>query len=107
LDEAQMVESVTARATEMALSLRAFHRWCVSGTPIQRGLDDLFGLLRFLGAEPFDDYRWWSLALKQPYEVNPKPSGWSCYFVVLPCSFLFCFAGLMMIDLECNHCGVT
>jgi E3 ubiquitin-protein ligase SHPRH len=68
LDEAQMVESVTARATEMALSLRAFHRWCVSGTPIQRGLDDLFGLLRFLGAEPFDDYRWWSLALKQPYE---------------------------------------
>lgn len=65
-----MVERITARATEMAMTLRATHRWCVSGTPIQRGLDDLYGLLRFLGAQPFDDYRWWSLALKQPYEVR-------------------------------------
>ena len=69
LDEAQMVENVTARAAEMALTLRATHRWCISGTPIQRGLDDLYGLVRFLGAEPFDDYFWWATVLKQPYEV--------------------------------------
>ncbi|KAG0565163.1 hypothetical protein KC19_8G169500 [Ceratodon purpureus] len=68
LDEAQMVESVVSRATEMAMTLRATHRWCVTGTPIQRGLDDLYGLLRFLGAEPFDNKRWWTSVLKEPYE---------------------------------------
>lgn len=65
-----MVESVVSRATEMALTLRATHRWCVTGTPIQRGLDDLYGLLRFLGAEPFDNKRWWTSVLKEPYEVQ-------------------------------------
>ncbi|KAJ7548808.1 hypothetical protein O6H91_07G028200 [Diphasiastrum complanatum] len=68
LDEAQMVESNTARATEMALRLHSEHSWCITGTPIQCGLDDLFGLLRFLKAEPFNDYRWWTQALKEPYE---------------------------------------
>ncbi|XP_024403200.1 uncharacterized protein [Physcomitrium patens] len=68
LDEAQMVESVLARATEMAMTLRTTHRWCVTGTPIQRGLDDLYGLLRFLRAEPFDNKRWWTVVLKEPYE---------------------------------------
>lgn len=36
LDEAQMVESSTAKAAEMALKLRTRHRWCISGTPISR-----------------------------------------------------------------------
>ena len=45
LDEAQMVESSTAKAAEMALKLDAQHRWAVTGTPLSRGLEDLFGLL--------------------------------------------------------------
>jgi SNF2 family DNA or RNA helicase len=28
--------------------LKAVYRWAVSGTPIQRGLDDLYGLVFFL-----------------------------------------------------------
>lgn len=69
LDEAQMVEGSTTKATEMALLLDAQNLWCVSGTPIQRGLDDLFGLLRFLRAEPFDDHQNWNQVLRLPYEV--------------------------------------
>ena len=40
-----MVESSTAKAAEMALKLDAQHRWAVTGTPLSRGLEDLFGLL--------------------------------------------------------------
>ena len=49
LDEAQMVESGTAKAAAMALRLSTTHRWAVSGTPMGRGrLADLHGLMAFL-----------------------------------------------------------
>ena len=48
-----MVESVTTATAEMALKLSAVNRWCVSGTPISTGVQDLYGLLLFLGVSPF------------------------------------------------------
>ncbi|XP_015695228.2 E3 ubiquitin-protein ligase SHPRH [Oryza brachyantha] len=68
LDEAQMVESSRTSVTEMAMRLNAQHRWCITGTPIQHRLDDLFGLLRFLRTSPFDTYRWWADIIRDPYE---------------------------------------
>ncbi|KAI3720920.1 hypothetical protein L2E82_31919 [Cichorium intybus] len=70
LDEAQMVESNATPATEMAMRLSAMHRWCVTGTPIQKKLDDLFGLLRFLKASPYDVFRWWVDVIRDPYEAG-------------------------------------
>ena len=33
-----MVESAVTKPAEMCLRLQAIHRWCVTGTPIQRDL---------------------------------------------------------------------
>ncbi|KAI4383932.1 hypothetical protein MLD38_009712 [Melastoma candidum] len=68
LDEAQMVESSTAAATEMAMRLHSKYRWCVTGTPIQRRLDDLYGLLKYLKLHPFNVFRWWAEVIRDPYE---------------------------------------
>jgi len=68
LDEAQMVESTVSKAAEMVRRLPAMHRWAVTGTPISRGLGDIFGLLTFLMVEPFafGDY-WWKRMIETPY----------------------------------------
>ncbi|XP_072545423.1 E3 ubiquitin-protein ligase SHPRH [Salminus brasiliensis] len=67
LDEAQMVECTTAKAAEMALRLTSINRWCVSGTPVQRGLEDLYGLVLFLGVDPYWVKYWWDQLLYRPY----------------------------------------
>ncbi|GAB2270839.1 hypothetical protein Dimus_005705 [Dionaea muscipula] len=63
-----MVESNAAAATEMAMRLHARNRWCITGTPLQRKLDDLYALLRFLKVSPFDTPRWWVEVIRNPYE---------------------------------------
>ncbi|XP_048830636.1 E3 ubiquitin-protein ligase SHPRH isoform X2 [Brienomyrus brachyistius] len=74
LDEAQMVECTTANAAEMALRLSSVNRWCVSGTPVQRGLEDLYGLVLFLGVDPYWVKYWWDQLLYRPYRRgNTEP----------------------------------
>ncbi|XP_048453037.1 E3 ubiquitin-protein ligase SHPRH [Rhincodon typus] len=74
LDEAQMVECATAKAAEMCLRLSAINRWCVTGTPVQRSLEDLYGLVLFLGVDPYWVKHWWDQLLYQPYcRKNPIP----------------------------------
>ncbi|XP_031236244.1 E3 ubiquitin-protein ligase SHPRH isoform X3 [Mastomys coucha] len=73
LDEAQMVECPTVKAAEMAQRLSGINRWCISGTPVQRGLEDLFGLVVFLGIEPYCVKHWWVRLLYHPYcKKNPQ-----------------------------------
>lgn len=37
----------------------ANHRWAVTGTPIEKSIDNLYGLLFFMGYEPFTDVNVW------------------------------------------------
>lgn len=63
LDEAQMVESSTSKTAAMAGMLWATNRWCVSGTPVSRGVDDLKGLAMFLRLDPYASDVWWPHAV--------------------------------------------
>lgn len=53
LDEAQMVESGVSAAAQVASLLPREHAWAVSGTPLKKDIQDLFGLLVFLRYQPF------------------------------------------------------
>lgn len=53
LDEAQMVESGVSNAAKVAILIPRHNAWAVTGTPLRKNMDDLFGLLLFLHYEPF------------------------------------------------------
>ncbi|TRY78378.1 hypothetical protein TCAL_01692 [Tigriopus californicus] len=67
LDEAQMIEVTTTKTAEMALRLSAVNRWCVTGTPIEKSLNDVQGLLLFLQYDPYSLQRWWRECLYLPF----------------------------------------
>ncbi|KAJ6056097.1 hypothetical protein N7444_005195 [Penicillium canescens] len=53
LDEAQMIESGVSNAAKVARLIPREIAWAVTGTPLRRDIDDLFGLLLFLHYGPF------------------------------------------------------
>ncbi|KAF5508492.1 putative SWI/SNF-related matrix-associated actin-dependent regulator of chromatin subfamily A member 3-like 1 [Colletotrichum fructicola] len=54
LDEAHYVRNSRTKSFEAINSLVSEHRWCLTGTPIQNGLDDLGSLLSFLKIPVFE-----------------------------------------------------
>ena len=46
----------------------------MTGTPLSRGLDDLYGLFYFMHAQPWGDALWWREALLRPY-ADACPTG--------------------------------
>ncbi|KAI9809829.1 MAG: hypothetical protein M1825_000262 [Sarcosagium campestre] len=56
LDEAHNIKSRTTATAKACFALRADHKWCLSGTPLQNRIGELFSLLRFLEVTPFACY---------------------------------------------------
>lgn len=61
LDEAHEVRNPESLGCKTVSSLKADHRWCVTGTPIHNSLLDLHSLFKFLNWAPFSDRDAWEL----------------------------------------------
>lgn len=70
LDEAHYIKGRTIQIAKAVYELTGMHKWCLSGTPIQNKLDDLFSLIHFLKLEPWSDYVWWNTYINKPNESN-------------------------------------
>ena len=75
LDETQMVNKTTAKCARTANELEAVNRWCISGTPIMRDFDDLFGLVYFLRLYPYYDEKWWKELVTKPIRSDLEGRG--------------------------------
>ncbi|OCF37035.1 hypothetical protein I316_00939 [Kwoniella heveanensis BCC8398] len=56
LDEAHNIKERSTNAAKAAFALHATYKWCLSGTPLQNRVGELYSLVRFLGADPFSHY---------------------------------------------------
>lgn len=73
LDEAQMVSSAVTIPSKLVAKLPSIHRWAVTGTPIEKSMDDLFGLLSFLKCAPYDERsRWLSVLYEFYYRIDAQ-----------------------------------
>ncbi|KAJ2722304.1 hypothetical protein GGI07_003386 [Coemansia sp. Benny D115] len=70
LDEAHAIKERRTVGSQAAWALTAKRRWCLSGTPIQNRLDDLFSLLRFLHVAPLSNWKVWLTYIAAPFHQN-------------------------------------
>ncbi|KAK6926667.1 hypothetical protein RJ641_008386 [Dillenia turbinata] len=68
LDEAHTIKSSKSQISMAAAALTADCRWCLTGTPIQNNLEDVYSLLRFLRVEPWGNWAWWNKLVQKPFE---------------------------------------
>ncbi|XP_073007051.1 DNA repair protein RAD5A isoform X1 [Typha latifolia] len=72
LDEAHNIKSAKSQISVAAAGLTADRRWCLSGTPIQNNLEDMYSLLRFLRVEPWRNWGIWNKLIQKPHEEGDE-----------------------------------
>ncbi|KAK9691466.1 hypothetical protein RND81_09G198600 [Saponaria officinalis] len=71
LDEAQTIKNHRTQTARACCGLRAKTRWCLSGTPIQNSIDELFSYFRFLRHDMYSNYKIFCEKIKFPISRDP------------------------------------
>lgn len=56
LDEAHSIKERQTNTSKATFALESNFKWCLSGTPLQNRVGELYSLVRFIGADPFAYY---------------------------------------------------
>lgn len=56
LDEAHNIKDRQSNTAKAVNNLKTQKRWCLSGTPLQNRIGEMYSLIRFLDIEPFSKY---------------------------------------------------
>uniref|UniRef100_A0A0W0G9H1 Uncharacterized protein n=1 Tax=Moniliophthora roreri TaxID=221103 RepID=A0A0W0G9H1_MONRR len=66
LDEAHIIRNPATKGAKACIELPATFRWCLTATPLQNKVTDLYTLFRFLKFNPYSDYAWFKLNIEVP-----------------------------------------
>lgn len=70
LDEAQSIKNARAKTTQIIQQIKAHHRLCLSGTPLENHLGELWSLFHFLMPGLLGDAKQFRQFFKTPIEKN-------------------------------------
>ncbi|OCB87871.1 hypothetical protein A7U60_g5006 [Sanghuangporus baumii] len=74
LDEAHSIKETSTVASRASCDLQADRRLCLTGTPVQNKLDDVYALIKFLRLNPFEDKNVWQEFIGVPVKFG-QPIG--------------------------------
>lgn len=90
LDEAHNIKDRSCGTARAVFNLQTDLRWCLSGTPLQNRVGELFSMLRFLQADPFSYYyckkcpckslHWKFTDRRTCDDCHHKPMDHTCWF---------------------------
>ncbi|KAJ6531254.1 SNF2 family N-terminal domain-containing protein [Mycena capillaripes] len=66
LDEAHNIKNRTTKNAVACCELQGKFRWCLTGTPMQNSVDELFSLLKFLRVKPLNDWERFNTQIAKP-----------------------------------------
>ncbi|KAJ3885065.1 SNF2 family N-terminal domain-containing protein [Lentinula edodes] len=69
-DEAHEIRHVHTKKAKAAFAVDAKYRWCLTGTPLQNSVHDLFSLFHFLRVENFSEDEWFRAHVTSPMTRN-------------------------------------
>ena len=72
LDEAHTIKNRSTLVAQGCNRIDATRRWCVTGTPMQNGIQDLYSLIKFLNHQPWSVPLWWNRVIKNPLMMATK-----------------------------------
>lgn len=74
LDEGQNIKNRNTMAARAACRIECTYRWCLTGTPMQNGVDEMYSLVKFCRIRPYSDWnkfsKDFSRPLKRKYEAG-------------------------------------
>ncbi|KAJ7749566.1 SNF2 family DNA-dependent ATPase [Mycena maculata] len=70
LDEAHNIKNRTTKNAVACCELQGKFRWCLTGTPMQNSVDELFSLLKFLRIKPLNDWERFNEQIAKPVKTG-------------------------------------
>lgn len=87
LDEAHCIRSKKTVSASACFWLDAERRWCITGTPIQNSVGDIYSLCRFLQFQPFCRDDWFKNLVSMPVRKKTT-AGFGILKAILRCACL-------------------
>ncbi|KAJ3928230.1 MAG: SNF2 family N-terminal domain-containing protein [Lentinula lateritia] len=72
LDEAHEIRNASTNKAQAAFAVNAEYKWCLTGTPLQNKISDLFPLFRLLRIKNFSDDQWFKSNIEMPITKNDQ-----------------------------------
>ncbi|KAJ4465801.1 P-loop containing nucleoside triphosphate hydrolase protein, partial [Lentinula edodes] len=72
LDEAHEIRNASTRKAQAAFAIKAKYRWCLTGTPLQNRISDLYSLFHLLRIDKFSDIQWFRENIELPITDRNK-----------------------------------
>ncbi|KAJ8091867.1 hypothetical protein PM082_021103 [Marasmius tenuissimus] len=66
LDEAHLIKNHKTNQAQACCALQTTFKWCLSATPLQNTVMDLYSLFRFLNVKPYNDVNWFKENIDGP-----------------------------------------